>query len=418
MTNKNDSSAFAAGPRAVLGYCRAGFEPDLAAELAAHLPGRIIHADPGSGFALVVPTDARLSANRLSLDQFVFARQLVLTHEMPIALTSNDRINPLMERVLPLLAEERISALSECRVEYPDTNDGKVLSRAAKAIGPRVEDALTSEGINHDPDGPYRLHLFLTPQKQAWVGLTHAQRCPADLNGIPRLRMPGAAPSRSTLKLAEAFHIFLGDQADQHLVPEMRAVDLGAAPGGWTWQLMSRGLRITAVDNGALKGDLVDNALVRHVRSDGFKFVPTSPVDWMVCDMVEQPSRIAQLVAKWLSNGWARYIIFNLKLPMKRRLEEVDRCRNIILDADLGGRPLQLRLKQLYHDREEVTGFAMIPSRRLRDQAQRERREVRELSGAGNKPRSKTASAKVPTTPTDNPWAKVRPVAKKRAPKR
>lgn len=407
MVNKNESLQ-TANPRAMLGYCRAGFEPDCAAELAAQLPGRIIHAEARSGYVLVAPTDAYYSANRLSLDQYVFARQLVMTHQTPITLTGNDRVTPLMEAVMQLLTQERIGALSECRVEYPDTNDGKVASRAAKAIGPRVEDTLIAEGVVADASSPYRLHLFLTPQKTAWVGLSHAGRCPADLNGIPRLRMPSDAPSRSTLKLAEAFQIFLGEQADQHLVPEMRAVDLGAAPGGWTWQLMSRGLRITAVDNGALKGDLVDNALVRHVRSDGFKFVPPSPVDWMVCDMVEQPSRIAQLVAKWLANGWARYIIFNLKLPMKKRLEEVDRCRQIILDADLGGRPLQLRIKQLYHDREEVTGFAMIPSRRLRDQAQRERREG---------PRTAAIPAKPKATPTDNPWAKVRPAAKKVAKK-
>jgi hypothetical protein len=183
--------------------------------------------------------------------------------------------------------------------------------------------------------------------------------------------MPGAAPSRSTLKLAEAFHIFLGDRADACLQAEMRAVDLGAAPGGWTWQLMNRGMKVIAVDNGALKGDVVDNAMVRHVRADGFKFVPDNVVDWMVCDMVEQPSRVAALVAKWLDQGWARFIVFNLKLPMKKRLEEVARCREIISAVDLGGKPLVLRFKQLYHDREEVTGFAMVPSRKMREQSKR-----------------------------------------------
>jgi 23S rRNA (cytidine2498-2'-O)-methyltransferase len=83
--------------------------------------------------------------------------------------------------------------------------------------------------------------------------------------------------------------------------------------------------------------------------------------------MVEQPARIAILVAKWLANGWARYAIFNLKLPMKKRNEEVERCRQIIGEAlEEAGRSYILQVKQLYHDREEVTGFVMLPSRKER----------------------------------------------------
>jgi 23S rRNA (cytidine2498-2'-O)-methyltransferase len=137
----------------------------------------------------------------------------------------------------------------------------------------------------------------------------------------------------------------------------MRAVDLGAAPGGWTWQLAHRGLRVTAVDNGPLKGDVLDDPLVTHLRADGLSYVPKRPVDWMVCDIVEQPSRIASLVGRWLGEGHARHAIFNLKLPMKKRYDEVRRCEAIIRDALAKTRMEHtLALRQLYHDREEVTG--------------------------------------------------------------
>jgi 23S rRNA (cytidine2498-2'-O)-methyltransferase len=72
--------------------------------------------------------------------------------------------------------------------------------------------------------------------------------------------------------------------------------------------------------------------------------------------MVESPSRIAALVAKWIAEGWSRETIFNLKLPMKKRWEELQRCREIIAAA-LGGGGYYLRMKQLYHDREEVTAY-------------------------------------------------------------
>ncbi len=175
--------------------------------------------------------------------------------------------------------------------------------------------------------------------------------------GIPRLRMPGGAPSRSTLKLAEAIVTFLGERESDLLRAGMRAVDLGAAPGGWTWQLARRGLRVTAVDNGPLKGEVLDDPLVTHLRTDGLSYLPKRPVEWMVCDIVEQPSRIAALVARWIGEGHARNAIFNLKLPMKKRYDEVRRCETIIVDALAKVRVKHtLVVRQLYHDREEVTG--------------------------------------------------------------
>jgi 23S rRNA (cytidine2498-2'-O)-methyltransferase len=76
----------------------------------------------------------------------------------------------------------------------------------------------------------------------------------------------------------------------------------------------------------------------------------------MVCDMVESPSRVCALAAAWVAQGWCGEAIFNLKLPMKKRWEEVVRARAIVAQA-MGGAPYRLRLKHLYHDREEVTAW-------------------------------------------------------------
>jgi 23S rRNA (cytidine2498-2'-O)-methyltransferase len=81
----------------------------------------------------------------------------------------------------------------------------------------------------------------------------------------------------------------------------------------------------------------------------------------MVCDMVEQPIRIARLAARWLSEGWCRQTIFNLKLPMKQRYAEVRRCLDEI-ETCLQAASLSYRLaaKQLYHDREEITVYVRL----------------------------------------------------------
>jgi 23S rRNA (cytidine2498-2'-O)-methyltransferase len=179
--------------------------------------------------------------------------------------------------------------------------------------------------------------------------------------------MPRGAPSRSALKLAEAFVVFLGEREADVLRAGMRAVDLGAAPGGWTWQLAHRGLTVTAVDNGPLKGEVRDDPLVTHLRADGLSWRPQRQVDWLVCDIVEQPAKIAALVARWIAEGGARHAIFNLKLPMKKRYAAVMDCKQIIDDAMRRARvSYGISLRQLYHDREEVTGFITRDERSLR----------------------------------------------------
>lgn len=413
-----------------LAYCRAGFERDLAQELQARLGGEILQAIDLAGFVRL-SCDDKKPTFRMAVNDTVFARQLLLTRDAPVALTSNDRVNPVFEALSAFLDERGIHQVVDCRVEYPDTNDGKALSRAAKAIEPRLRELFAAAGLlaGH---AKYRAMVFLTPDRQARIGIADLHLSAADPLGIPRFRMPADAPSRSTLKLAEAIHVFLGSGHDDALQPDMRAVDLGAAPGGWTWQLMQRGVRVIAIDNADLKGDLVDNAMVKHLREDGFRYQPKVPVDWLVCDMVEQPARIAKLVAKWLANGWARYAIFNLKLPMKKRNEEVERCRQILAEAlDDAGKPLVLQIRQLYHDREEVTGFACVPSRKERfahNVAAPDRRKPSASSVTAKKPKPATVPTPPVTPPTNrtglkltstlpraaaSPWS-VKPLPKRR----
>jgi 23S rRNA (cytidine2498-2'-O)-methyltransferase len=74
--------------------------------------------------------------------------------------------------------------------------------------------------------------------------------------------------------------------------------------------------------------------------------------------MVEQPSRVSELMARWIARRIAARAIFNLKLPMKKRWDELRRCRAILVEGPAAaGAELELRVKHLYHDREEVTAY-------------------------------------------------------------
>jgi 23S rRNA (cytidine2498-2'-O)-methyltransferase len=346
----------------IVAYCRSGFEPEAAADLrrAAARTGEPVDvaSTPLQGFAIATTSVADRNAwhRALAAAPPVFARS-VFAGEGPFAI-ADPGSKGRADRVTPLLQAVRDTCTPPWRsvwIEYPDTNEGKALSTLARALTARIEPALRA---SLRPDAASRLRIFLVDGATAYVGESDAHVNDWPL-GIPRLRMPPGAPSRSTLKLVEAFEVFLGERARDRLRPGMQAVDLGAAPGGWTWQLAQRGMRVTAVDNGPLRGAIRDDPLVRHVRADAFRFAPRRPVDWLVCDVVEQPIRIADLVARWLRDGLARRAIFNLKLPMKKRYDEVRRCEQHI-GAALPGVPHELALRQLYHDREEVTGYLSV----------------------------------------------------------
>ena len=177
--------------------------------------------------------------------------------------------------------------------------------------------------------------------------------------GIPRLKFPAEAPSRSTLKLEEAILTFIPQAEEKkRFTDSMTGVDLGACPGGWTYQLVKRGVFVYAVDHGKMAASLHETGRIEHCAEDGFKFQPPKrkTIDWLVCDMVEQPIRISKLIAKWLINGWCRETIFNLKLPMKKRYQEVQLCLNYLGDElAKNGFRFSIQAKHLYHDREEIT---------------------------------------------------------------
>jgi len=303
----------------------------------------------GSGYATVV-----LGEQQLTYRDLIFARQLIRLEQTMDNLPERDRITPIVN----LVAELSIR-FGSAWIESPDSDAGKQLAPFVRRFAPLLEEVLRQRGCLQDDTDLRRLHVFFPDKSTVLIGSSDPQNSSNAIMGIVRQHMPSEAPSRSTLKLAEAFEVLMNnDERNRLLRSGMHAVDLGAAPGGWTWQMVKRGIRVTAVDNGPMKGVLARNHMVQHLRQDGFKFMPQRSVDWLICDMVEQPSKVARLVANWFIQGWCRHAIFNLKLPMKQRIAALDSALGGIRSAlEEEGIYFRLRAKQLYHDRDEVTVF-------------------------------------------------------------
>ena len=102
----------------------------------------------------------------------------------------------------------------------------------------------------------------------------------------------------------------------------------------------------------------METGQVQHIKEDGFKFRPKRKnIHWLVCDMVEKPARVGELMTSWLLEGDCQEAIFNLKLPMRQRYAAVKEYLEQIKDQlqTQGTKPFEIQAKHLYHDREEIT---------------------------------------------------------------
>lgn len=340
----------------VLLHCRPGFESEVCAELSEHAARLAVNgyakARPGSAHAEFICTeedgpDTLMRGVRFS--QLIFARQWA--RGVFVNLPETDRISVLLDSLADL------PVFGSLWLEVLDTNDGKELSNFCKKFEAPLRKALGKAGRLVEDARKPRLLLTFKSGREVFLGLAEPNNSAQWPMGIPRLKFPREAPSRSTLKLEEAWHTFIPrEQWDVRLSDEMTGVDLGAAPGGWTYQLVRRGMLVTAIDNGPMAESLMETGLVQHLMVDGFTWKPKHPVDWMVCDIVEKPARSAALLETWIGEGLCREAVVNLKLPMKQRYAEVRRLLQRLEDAFAVRRlKVSIACKQLYHDREEVT---------------------------------------------------------------
>ncbi len=338
--------------------CRPGFEKECAGEIieqANQLPfPAYIQTKDQSAFVSLVSTSEQSTSElmtKIDFRQLVFTRQWFATSKENLILPETNRLPDILETI-----KNFDSHYYDVELNYPDTNEGKSLSKFCKQFKPHLVSSLKKQKLLSSHAG-WRLHLFFTDSQHVNIGIAPVENNATNPMGIPRLKMPRSAPSRSTLKLEEAIHWFLSTEQQSQLIKNgMTVVDLGAAPGGWTWQFVKRDCLVTAIDNGPMQSELMQTGMVEHLQTDAFTYAPKKKVDWLVCDMAERPLHVSRLIARWFTNKQCNNAIFNLKLPMKKRHASVQECI-ALLQQQLteAGLKFNIMAKQLYHDREEIT---------------------------------------------------------------
>lgn len=184
----------------------------------------------------------------------------------------------------------------------------------------------------------------------AYIGISAPEDNISDWpGGAIRFRKEDDQVSRAKFKLLEAEYVFGID-----LTRYRKALDIGAAPGGWTSLLLERGAEVTAVDPADLHPSLLRHPRLTYLkRNAGDVAFKPEAYDLLVCDMSWSPRQMTKLIVPLLSAlmpGGAA--IITLKLMHGKPFQTVKDTVRAMQPA------LELRkAKQLFHNRDELTIF-------------------------------------------------------------
>ncbi|WP_122859543.1 23S rRNA (cytidine(2498)-2'-O)-methyltransferase RlmM, partial [Pseudomonas viridiflava] len=189
-------------------HCRPGFESEVCSEIADHAARLEVagyaKARPNTACAEFIcsePDGAERLMNGQRFDQLIFPRQWA--RGVFLDLPETDRISVILGQMTDF------PVCGSLWLEVVDTNDGKELSNFCKKFEAPLRKALTQAGkLIGDPRKP-RLLLTFKSGREVFLGLADAGNSAMWPMGIPRLKFPREAPSRSTLKLEEAWHHFI-----------------------------------------------------------------------------------------------------------------------------------------------------------------------------------------------------------------
>lgn len=161
-----------------------------------------------------------------------------------------------------------------------------------------------------------------------------------------------AVVCRAEFKLEEAvqfFHINLNGIS--------RALDLGAAPGGWSHYLAGQNINVDAVDPAELSEQVKGCERIQHYKMTAQQFLKLDidkKYDLIVNDMKMDAGESVDILLSMLpvlsENG---QVIVTIKMPKKNFLKKISSAKNALRRYFKN-----VYVKHLYYNRSEVTMYA------------------------------------------------------------
>ncbi len=325
--------------------CPRGWEAEARQELRRLLPGARVDSLYIGGNIVARPETGLQEA----LDAIREAETYVIAHVTPVTVrmqigAGEAWVQAMQEAALRLEAPdpERSFAVDVRRRGQHQFNSTDVTMAVADAFIHGGKPPVDLE----EPEQVLSVEIF---QDLCFMGMNEAR----DLlsKELKRMRRwaPGERPiSRAELKLVEAIEEF-----DLELPEAGRALDLGAAPGGWTRVLAGRMGEVLAVDPADLDERASGLANVTHLRGRAEELDPDEigRFDVLTNDMNLSPARSAELMcemSRLLKPGGLA--VMTIKFTTRRRARHVGEATNILSRCYE-----DVRIARMPHNAKETT---------------------------------------------------------------
>lgn len=159
-------------------------------------------------------------------------------------------------------------------------------------------------------------------------------------------------PSRAYLKLWEFFTV--------HCTPPpagTHVVDMGSAPGGWSWVLAQLDLKVISVDKAPLDTKIAQIPNITSVQESAFALDPQSMPDahWLFSDIICYPERLLKMVHHWLKESNVKNVVCTVKFQGEADFDLIDTFLEIP----------DSKMVHLYHNKHEVMWWKVKPQERM-----------------------------------------------------
>jgi 23S rRNA (cytidine2498-2'-O)-methyltransferase len=263
----------------------------------------------------------------------------------------------MLERGTRFAVQTRLVQSEENSIKR-NYSGGQLNQQLAAAI---VEETGAVESIKR----PQIVVSILGAADKAYIGISDVtENVSAWPGGMRHFAQTQEQLSRAEFKLLEALETFEVEFPDHGL-----ALDLGAAPGGWSRLLLEAGMNVVAVDPANLDQKLMQHPRLKHYQDYAENFLEEAVTRKIRFDIITNDMRMDAREAARLLIPAGRclkpegFVISVLKLP--HTTQEINPLKTLkaalkTLQSHYG----VVQAHQLFHNRQEVTVIAARPTGR------------------------------------------------------
>ena len=297
---------------------------------------------PGVGIIRCSATFAEFSA--MCSQRTLIYLQHIFPAEYNINWDSQEPLNDILNNLTTRMQKDETFSVQMRKASAP--------SAEAQRIKSAIQTHIEAKGFQLQVSRPCTVISMFCTAERIILGLSRATQNLSNWpGGMRKYAFRPETISRAEFKLLEAIEHF-ALQLPQHGL----AVDLGAAPGGWTRILLENGMHVIAVDPASLSPTLNAHPNLTHFKGLAQNFIKNNnePIDVLVNDMkmdVQESAKIMNLMAPYVKCGGLAIVTF--KLPHSKKTAIVNKGLSL-----LSKNYSVLHVKQLFNNRSEITVVA------------------------------------------------------------